>query len=236
VGASKDQETTTDTDTSSDDKNVFNQRFAQGRLKGTIEHLRNEAGGDVELTRQALSDFFELDRQNMHDHFQGRLEYARHIIARRDAADKGMIEYGLQTLKWSFLLNAGAIAVVLAYIGSAANKSGGSIAAYTPIIREMWPFVAGCVAVTLSGAAGYFNFCYFEAAMPSPEALNNFLATTSTQWPLARVQLPEETPQEFNKRFGWWVSASRNAAIGLAVVSAALFALGAVLIMEVILS
>jgi hypothetical protein len=61
----------------------------------------------------------------------------------------------LQTLKWLFLLNAGAIAVVMAFVSGGIGKSGvGSIAAYTPVIKAVWPFVAGCIAVAFAGALG----------------------------------------------------------------------------------
>jgi hypothetical protein len=194
--------------------------------------IRKEVGADAELTKQALAEFFALDRQHMHDHFEGRLEYARHVMTRRDTSDRGMVEYGLQTLKWSFLLNAGAIAVVMAYIGAAVGKSGAAVVAYAPLIRDLWPFVAGCVSVTLAGAAGYFNFCYSEAAMPGPEALNNFLSITATGWPEARLQKPGEPLHEFVRRFGWKVNASRMIAIVLGIGSAFLFLLGAALIMR----
>lgn len=228
--------TTDEMKSESEENNIFVQRFAEGRLKSNVEHFRKEVGDNPELIREVMSSFFALDRQNIHDHFQGRLDYARHVMARRDIADRAMIEYGLQTLKWSFLLNAGAIAVVMAYIGSAASKSGGSLAAFTPMIRELWPFVAGCMSVTLSGAAAYFNFCYHEAAMPSPETLNNFLASTSLSWPLARAQRLDESSLDFYKRFGRKVNLARYVSIAFGIASAVFFAIGTILVIRVVLS
>jgi hypothetical protein len=89
-------------------------RFVGGNLKALVDLIRSELGNEPELVRQALAEYFALDRQNLRDHFEGRLEYARHVTSQRDTALRGLIEYGLQTLKWSFLLNAGAIAVVAA--------------------------------------------------------------------------------------------------------------------------
>jgi hypothetical protein len=215
---------------------IFMGRFAGGKLRRLIEVIRSEVGNDPELTKQALTEVFALDRQNLHDHFEGRLEYARHVIARREALDRGIVQYGLQTLKWSFLLNAGAIALVMAYVGAATGKSFGSIAAYAPIIRELWPFVAGCTSVTLAGAAAYFSFCYFEAVLPSPEALNNFLAPAAKSWPVGRFQKTDESPADFIRRFGWKVNGSRFVAIGFAVASAIFFAVGVVFVMEAVLA
>ena len=216
--------------------NMFFDRFANGRLRTTVELLRGEVGNDPELIKQAIAELFALDRQSVHDHFEGRLEYARHVIARRDATNRATVEFGLQTLKWSFLLNAGAIVVVMAFVGAAVGRSPGSFGAYLPIIRVLWPFAAGCVFVTLAGAAGYFNFCYSEVTLPSIESLNQFLAPTSKNWPVAGFQKQEESPADFHKRFGWKIGATRYFAIGFGLASAAFFALGVFLVRQAVLA
>jgi hypothetical protein len=53
-------------------------------------------------------------------------------MAELDLADRrGIVEYGIQSLRWSFLLNAGAIAVVAAYVSGSLGKSG-SISSVAP--------------------------------------------------------------------------------------------------------
>jgi hypothetical protein len=94
-------------------------------------------------------------------------------VGYQETANKALIEYGLQTLKWSFLLNAGAIAVVMAYIGACAKS--GPIASYAPLIGALWPFAAGCFCVVLAGVASFFNFESAIGLLPTAEALNNFL-------------------------------------------------------------
>jgi hypothetical protein len=112
-------------------RNLFMGRFGGGNLQSIVGAIQTEVGGNPELARQALAD---LDRQQLRDHFDGRLEYARHVVGYQETANKALIEYGLQTLKWSFLLNAGAIAVVMAYIGACAKS--GPIASYAPSLER----------------------------------------------------------------------------------------------------
>ena len=110
-------------------------------------------------------------------------------------------------------MNAGAIAVVGAYVGGALGKSG-SISSVTPLLKALWPFAVGCVFVTLAGAAGYFNFCYTQASLPSPEMLHNFMDPKAKTWPVAQSQ------------DAWKARATRNAAILFAVVSVLFFLYG----------
>ena len=66
------------------------------------------------------------------------------------------------------LLNAGAIALVAAYIGArTGNRPLYSIQTFTPIVMAVWPLALGCVLVVLAGAAGYFNFSYSTWLLPS---------------------------------------------------------------------
>jgi hypothetical protein len=207
-------------------------------LKALVERVRTEVGtDDPELVRQILTDRSALERQNARNHFEGRLEYARQMHDHRQAALRGIMEYGLQTLKWLFLLNAGAIAVVMAFDSGGIGKSGvGSIAAYTPVIKAVWPFVAGCIAVAFAGAVGFFNFSYSEVGLPSPEMLHNFLAPTSTSWPIARAQKAGEAPEAFGKRFGWRADAFRTAAICACLISAFFFAYGVFRVLRAVLT
>jgi hypothetical protein len=66
------------------------------------------------------------------------------------------------------------------------------------------------VLVTLAGAAGYFNYCYAQASLPSAETLHNFADPRTKTWP-ARSHQP------------WKLDASRNAAIWFGVLSVLFF-------------
>jgi hypothetical protein len=207
------------------------------RLRAMVAQVRSDVGDDPEIVRQAVGAFFALDQQNVRNHFEGRLEYTRQVSEHRQATLRGLVEYGLQTLKWLFLLNAGAIALVMAYVGGVVGKSSdvSTLKTYAPFIVETWPFVIGCVLVAMAGAAAFFNFTYSETTLPSAELLHNFLGPDSKKWPVAKFQKIGESPEDFTRRWGWKVTASRNVAIGLAFGSASFFVLGVVLVMRAII-
>jgi hypothetical protein len=189
------------------------------QLRIFIERMRQEAGGDAEIVKQCVADLNAQQRQEARNHFESRQQYIRQM-SELDLADRrGIMDYGLQTLKWSFLLNAGAIALVAAYIGGL-GKSG---LIFTPLVRPLWPFAVGCVLVTLAGAAGYLNFCYWLATRPSPEALHNFSDPQARTWP-ARSDL------------SWKLNASRNAAILFGVASVLFFLYGVYRVLRTALS
>jgi hypothetical protein len=200
--------------------------YQPGQLRAFLDAMRSEVGDDKELLKQSLADLNALQRQSALNHFESRIEYSKQVTEHRNIALRALVEYGLQTLKWSFLLNAGAIAIVLTFAGANVAKGTGTAFNAAPLIKALWPFAVGCVCVLLAGAAGFFNFSYLEAAMPSSEALHNFMTPTARTWPLAKMQKVDETPAEFVKRFSWKVGACRNAAILLAWGSAAFFAYG----------
>jgi hypothetical protein len=105
----------------------------------------------------------------------------------------------------------------------------------SPLLKALWPFITGCVLVAAAGAAGYFNFCYMVASLPSPEALHNFLSPTAKTWPTARFQRQDESPEDFNKRFRWKESATRWMAIVFASASVVFFGYGAFLMLRIAL-
>jgi len=213
-----------------------NKGYEPGKLHRFVELMKSELGDDPDLIKQALADLNAQQRQDARNHFEARLAYVNHIAAHKSAAMNGIREYGLQTLKWSFLLNAGAIAIVLAYIGALVSKSPSvSMTTFAPVIKSLWPFVLGCVAVVFAGATGFFNFSYAEAALPSAESLHTFLDPTSGTWPLGRFQLPEETPIQFYHRFSWKVQATRSFAVALVVGSAVFFMYGVYRVLRVVL-
>jgi len=200
---------------------------SNGKLRARLEQIVREVGPSIDLQREILSQFGALELQQTRNNFEGRIEYARQVCQHREHTLTALVEYGLQTLKWSFLLNAGAIAIVMAYAGSAAGKT----ASATIMITRLWPFALGCILVTVAGAAAFFNFSYYELHLPTAEALNNFLSPKSTTWPVARGQLADETIQQFSARVGWKANAWRIVAILAAIGSALCFALGVVMLL-----
>jgi hypothetical protein len=110
--------------------------------------------GDNNLAKQVFSDANASDRQTRQNHFDARTEYVRQMAERTQATEASIKEYGLQTLKWLFLLNAGAIAVVMAYVGG----KGADARAIGSIAIAAAPFMFGCICVVVAGAFGFFNF------------------------------------------------------------------------------
>src|SRR5262249_28678217 len=120
----------------------------RAKLRAFIEAVKQDASGDAEIVKQCVADLNAAERQSERNQVDPRLEYIRQIGELNLAERRGIVEYGLQTLKWLFLLNAGALALVAAYV-SGVGKSG-SISSVGPMLKAMWPFVAGCVFVTLA--------------------------------------------------------------------------------------
>jgi hypothetical protein len=187
--------------------------------------------GDNDLAKQVFSDANAEDRRTKQNHFDARIEYVRQMAERTHVTEASIKEYGLQTLKWLFLLNAGAIALVLAYIG---GKGAGATLAIGPIAKAASPFTLGCICVVIAGAFGFFNFSHGFGFQPTPENLHHFLKPDSGKWPLSRMQDQTEDIAVFYKRFGKKMNRSRNIALGFAWASAFFFCLGAVLVLRVV--
>ena len=198
-------------------------------LRNLLAVFRENADGDKDLVKQMLADFNAAERQSARNLFESRVEFARHITSLQAASLAGLKDYGLQTLKWLFLLNAGAIAIILTYLGGAGKLPGSSLSTTKPLLSALWPFAAGCIFVVAAGAASFFNFSHAEATLPSPHSLNVFLNPAAKNWPEAKMQKEGETSEGFNKRYRRKVNGWRTAAICLASCSGALFALGIVM-------
>ena len=193
-------------------------QYPEGVLKAFVEKIKNELGDEPDLIKQCVADLNAQQRQDARNHFESRLEYVRQVFENRTISLAGIREYGLQTLKWLFLLNAGAIAIILAYVSGVVAKpspSTASVTTFLPILKALWPFVAGCALVVFAGAAGFFNFSYGEGTLPSAEQLHNFIDPNAKAWPQPR----------FNQ-FGWKVNATRNVAIVCAFGSIFFFGYG----------
>jgi hypothetical protein len=202
-------------------------------IRMRVELLRAWFGDDRDLVRQIIADLNAEARDVHGRHFEARKEYTKQVAELRQNAREGIVNYGLQTLRWLFLLNAGAITVILAYIGSAVAKANTvNLSKFSGLLTSLWPFAIGCVLVVLAGAAGYFNFCYADGLYPGPEALHNFLNPSSRKWPLAQFQRDGETPQQFRKRFAWKADATRWVAIISTITSGAAFGFGVFLILS----
>lgn len=118
-----------------------------GRLRARLDWIAREVGETTDLQREILSQFATLELEQARNNFNGRLEYARQVCQHRERTLNALVEYGLQTLKWSFLLNAGAIAVAMAYAGS----TNGKAAAAAILVKGLWPFALGCERTVTRG-------------------------------------------------------------------------------------
>ncbi|WP_420134102.1 hypothetical protein [Rhodopseudomonas sp.] len=199
-----------------------------GLLSAAIEKLKAECGDAPDLIKQSLADLNALQRQEARNHFESQQEYVKQVAELRIVALTGIREYGLQTLKWLFLLNAGAIAVILAYVSASVGKSSGvgssQIVGFIPTLKALWPFVVGCMMVVSAGAAGFFNFSYGEVRLPSPESLHNFADPSSKAWPE-----PRQSP-------GNKTEAARRIAIAFAVGSVFFFGYGVFRVLHAVIA
>jgi hypothetical protein len=194
-----------------------------------MKALQAALGDD--LAKQVYSDASAADRQTSRNQFESRMEYARQVAQISLAVESSVKEYGLQTLKWLFLLNAGAIALVLAYIG---GKSPDTKVA--PLAFATWPFMVGCVCVVLASTLSFFNFSYAVGSLPSAESLHKFLDPTSMSWPAAKMQNAGEDTPTFFTRFVRKIGLTRYIAIGLAFGSMFFFCYGVFRVLRVVLA
>jgi hypothetical protein len=140
-------------------------------------------------------------------------------------------EYGLQTLKWLFLLNAGAIGLVLAYLAGKLGVKSEDVAA---VLRATIPFALGCICVVAAGALAFFNYSYGQGSLQATYDLHKFLDPSSSAWPRARMQLPGESGADFHKRFVSNMGLTRNWAIAATASSAVLFVIGVIWLLVVV--
>jgi hypothetical protein len=212
------------------------------QLAAFIAIAKQELGdsADPDLIRQLVADLNAQQRQDSQTHFDARQQYATHVAETKRQILEALIEYGLQTLKWTFLLNAGAIAIIIAVVAGGVGRGAAGtsvpISNFAPLLKAIWPFAMGCVFVVFAGASGYFNFTYAETMRPSAEKLHNFLSLGETKWPTAAFQKEGESFEDFYKRHGWKASAWRVSAITCALLAAGCFILGVVLVLRAALS
>jgi hypothetical protein len=78
-------------------------------LRTIIETLKRDIGSDPDpdLIKQAFSDLNALERQNLRNHFEARQEYVRQVGELNCFAHRGVMEYGLQTLKMDISAQCG---------------------------------------------------------------------------------------------------------------------------------
>ena len=183
----------------------------------------NDVLQDTDLAKQVFSDANAIDRQNTAHHALARIEFAKQVATISLNAQDSAKEFGMQTLKWLFLLNAGAIGLILAYI---AGKSPDSKILIDSIVLPICYFATGCVLVPIAGAAGYFNFMSGGQSLPSPSSLHQFTDPSSKEWPKPRSQLSSESDSDFAARINRRLDLTQKAAVILAIMSAVLFFVG----------
>lgn len=193
-----------------------------------IERISPEVKGDKELIKQCVADWNTLQRQHVAQLFDARMEYGKQALEFERQSESSVKEYGMQTLKWAFLINAGTAALILGYIGARAGRTDTSVQTFAPLIQALWPFAVGCVLVVAAGASAYFNYCYSALALPSMYDLHNFLnvADVSKKWPRPRGALPDEPLTAFFERIHRLQSLTRSLAIAFAVGSFGFFGYG----------
>jgi hypothetical protein len=191
----------------------------------TIKALK-KALEDNDLAKQVFADANAADRQSRRDHFEARVEFAKQAAQLNLATQKAVTEYGLQTLKWLFLLNAGAIALILTLAGGRAADARLSLIAQ--LAKPIALFALGCVLVVAAGAAGFFNFFRAGDSLPSLSSLHQFLSPTAKEWPVGRAQLPTESDQEFFRRIKGSLDRTNRVGVVCASGSAFCFFAGAV--------
>lgn len=200
------------------------------QLVEIIRRARAISGGDDELARQIISA--ELDRQKQERLlvFQGRQEFGRQVVENSIFYHHSMREYGLQVLKWLFLLNAGAIAVVMTYVGSGLSKATlpTDVQHISAIAQSVWPFALGCIFITIAGACGFFNFTYATLIHPNANDIYNFSITDTPHWPKPRGLKKQETVEQISKRLSRAMSVTRYIAIALTTIAGGFFVLGVI--------
>jgi hypothetical protein len=123
----------------------------QPELKIIVANLREQLGNDAQLVQQAFADMAENERQQFQQSFDGRIEYFRQAGEKSRQRQSSVKDYGLQTLKWTFIINAGAAALILAYIGARYGKPEFSNQPVGPLLKAVWPFGAGCFLIIIAG-------------------------------------------------------------------------------------
>lgn len=191
-----------------------------GQVRTLLASIRAEVGDSEELTKQAFADVNAERLQGQQNHFDSRVEYGRLVGQALLSRETSVKEYGLQTLRWAFLLNAGAIALIAAYFGArTGNRSLYSLQSLAPIINAVWPFALGCVLVVIAGAAGYYNFMYSTWLLPSYEAMHNFYNPAMNKWPDPAAKRDTETIEQFRARVNPRLDWSQHIAVGACVGS-----------------
>lgn len=201
--------------------------------KDLVARIRNEVGDNNELIKQIVGDYGEYERKAIERSFDARKLYLQHTFDSEGQATNALIQYGLQTLRWLFLLNAGVAGLILGYVGA---KSGISTKDLSPVIHALWPFGIGCISVVLAGAVAYFNFGLINETRPSLPDAHQFLNVLEQpqHWPPPRGRKANETVEACFKRYNKWIDATRYAAIALGSVSVASFIGGIITIYRVL--
>jgi hypothetical protein len=194
------------------------------RVSTLVAWLKRELGGESDLVRQCLADLNSLERQGLDHHVNARLEFAKQIGETERARMRALIEYGLQTLRWLFLMNAGVAGLIVAYVGAKAAQSG--IGPYIPLLRALLPFGAGCVLIAIAGAAGYFNFVSAMQLVPDTYSVHQFTNPTERAWPKPQGIRPNESLEAFYARISKSMGRTQRTAVVCAIGAGISFVIG----------
>lgn len=152
----------------------------------TIEERLELYKHQLWLERVGIEHLNEMAIVERKEYLEGRLEYAKQIHAERLQFERNFKDYGQLALRTMFLLNAGSLVFLLAFIGSTLGKSVGNLA-LTPAMFKLSfiYFVGGVVSVACALIFAYWNYhTQFWMLAQAPQLANNIMQGTK-EWPRA---------------------------------------------------
>jgi hypothetical protein len=194
------------------------------RLRGDIQAMRNLVGDDSDLVKQLLSDTNAERRLLQSNNFESRKEYARQSFEAGIQRERAVTDFSMQTLRWLFLINAGAAVAIIAYAGS---RAGADKTLFVQLAKSLWPFGVGAALIPFAGAMGYYNFLFARQQLPSREALNNFFDPSKhAVWPEPEGLRQGEKLSDFHSRTNRVIGWTQRLAVLAALLSLVSFGYG----------
>jgi hypothetical protein len=170
-----------------------------------------------ELQKLAAEQAFERERIQREERYNARHEFARQIHAERLQFERNFKEYGQLTLRSVFVLNAGSVVVLLAFIGSMLGRS-------SPISYHIAPalfapafarFACGLCLVVIASAVAYCNYQAQYWVLAQPVTLANNMMAENKEWPRA-----------FSKTRLYFINATWVVSMACAIASVGCFVWG----------
>lgn len=186
-------------------------------LEQTFELRKLEVQHNGNMLKLQAEQAFEREKMQREERFMARHEYARQLHAERLQFERNFKEYGQLALRSVFVLNAGAIVVLLAFVGSSISRSTGGMAVAPALFKPSIAYFSiglGCVVAALIVAYANYQIQFWVLAQPAH--LTNNMMVKNPEW-----------PRMLSKRKLWWTNITWIVSIGLGVVSGGFLILGA---------